>query len=62
MLLHIHRYGEDFFRKTMTDIEPYAVQFGQYLQKQWTLLLKYIEGPVYDKTVEMAEQVRIQII
>ena len=45
----------------MTKIEPYAIQFGQYLQKQWSLLLKYIEGPFYDKSVEIVEQVRITI-
>ena len=41
----------------MTNIEPYAVKLGQYLQKQWNVLLKYIEGPVYDKSIEIAEQV-----
>lgn len=44
------------------NIEPYAIQLGQYLQKQWNLLLKYIEGPVYDTSVEIAEHVRYRII
>jgi hypothetical protein len=43
----------------VTNIEPYAIKLGQHLQKQWNLLLKYIEGPIYDKTIEIAEQVRI---
>jgi len=57
------KYGEEFVRTVMTNIEPYAIKLGQYLQKQWALILKYIEGPVYDKTVEIAEQIqRLSII
>lgn len=48
--------------ESVKSIEPHAVQLGQYLQKQGNLLLKYIEGPVYDKTVEMAEQVGEQTV
>ena len=44
------------------NIEPYAVQVGQHLQKQWNFLLKYIEGPVYDTSVEIAEQVSRRIV
>jgi hypothetical protein len=55
---YLCRYGEEFVRSTITNIEPYAIKFGQYLQKQWNILLKYIEGPIYDKTIEIAEQVR----
>lgn len=57
------KHGQEFVRTTMTNIEPYAIKLGQYLQKQWSLLLKYIEGPVYDKSVEIAEQIqRLSII
>jgi hypothetical protein len=44
----------------MTNIEPYVIKLGQNIQKQWNSLLKYIEGPVYDKSIEIAEQVRIE--
>ena len=54
----ICRNGEAYARSTITKLEPYAVQLGQDFRKRWFLLLKYIEGPVYDKTVEVAEQVR----
>ncbi|CAF3980141.1 unnamed protein product, partial [Rotaria sp. Silwood1] len=50
------KYAEEFLRSTMTNIEPYAIKFGQYLQKQWAFVLKYIEGPIYDKSIEIAEQ------
>ncbi|CAF2905322.1 unnamed protein product [Rotaria sp. Silwood2] len=57
------KYGEEFLRSTMTNIEPYAIKFGQYLQKQSAFLLKYIEGPIYDKSIEIAEQIqRVSII
>ncbi|CAF0734833.1 unnamed protein product [Rotaria sordida] len=52
------KYGEEYLRSTMTNIEPYAIKFGQYLQKQWAFLLKYIEGPIYDKSIEIAEQIQ----
>jgi hypothetical protein len=42
----------------MTKVGPYAIKLGQHFRKQWTMLLKYIEGPVYDKSIEIAEQVR----
>jgi hypothetical protein len=57
--MYVCRYGEEFVRSIMINIEPYAIKLGQYLQKQWNLLLKYIEGPVYDKSIEIAEQVNI---
>ncbi|CAF5217301.1 unnamed protein product, partial [Rotaria magnacalcarata] len=50
------KHGEEFLRSTMANIEPYAIQYGQYIQKQWNHLLKHIEGPIYDKSVEIAEQ------
>ncbi|CAF1021461.1 unnamed protein product, partial [Adineta ricciae] len=50
--------GEQYIRSSLTKMEPYIIQFGHYLQKQWTLLLKYIEGPVYDKSIELAEQIQ----
>lgn len=53
----INRHADGYLRTTITNIEPYAVKSGQYIQKQWTLLLKYIEGPIYDKCYEIAEQV-----
>ncbi|CAF4354407.1 unnamed protein product, partial [Adineta steineri] len=57
------KHGEEFIRSTMINMEPYVIKFGQYLQKQWNLLLTYIEGPIYDKTVEIAEQVqRLSIV
>ena len=52
------RLANDYARLTVQTLEPYAIQSGKYIQKQWNLLLKYIEGPVYDKSVEIAEQVR----
>ncbi|CAF1295956.1 unnamed protein product [Adineta steineri] len=52
------KHGEEFIRSTMINMEPYVIKFGQYLQKQWNLLLTYIEGPIYDKTVEIAEQIQ----
>jgi hypothetical protein len=56
------RYAEEYTRTTINNLEPYAIKFGQYLQKQWNLLVKYIEGPVYDKSIEIAEQVRDLIL
>ncbi|CAF3434189.1 unnamed protein product [Rotaria sp. Silwood1] len=57
------KYAEEFLRSTMTNIEPYAIKFGQYLQKQWAFVLKYIEGPIYDKSIEIAEQIqRISVV
>ncbi|UJR27775.1 hypothetical protein I4U23_009047 [Adineta vaga] len=52
------KQGEEFLRTSLIKMEPYIIQFGQYIQKQWTLLLKYIEGPVYDKSIEIAEQIQ----
>jgi len=57
------KHGEEYTRTTITNLKPYAIQFGQYLEKQCNFLLKYIEGPVYDKSVEIAEQIqRLTII
>ena len=55
------RYGENFVHSTITNIQPYVIEFGHYIQKQWTSLQKYIEGPIYDKSIEIAEQVRMNI-
>jgi len=52
------KYGEEGIRSMVTNIEPYAVKLGQYIQKQWNLLLKYIEGPIADKAIEIVEQIR----
>ncbi|CAF3328330.1 unnamed protein product [Rotaria socialis] len=52
------KHGEEFLRSTMANIEPYAIQYGQYIQKQWNHLLKHIEGPIYDKSAEIAEQIQ----
>ena len=54
----VHRYVERYTRDAVTKIEPIAIEFAQYVRQQWTLLLKYIEGPVYAKTIEITEQVR----
>ncbi|CAF4470690.1 unnamed protein product, partial [Rotaria magnacalcarata] len=27
------KHGEEFLRSTMANIEPYAIQYGQYIQK-----------------------------
>jgi len=45
-------------RTTLVNLEPHVIKFGQTIQIQWNILLKYVEGPVYDKTIEIAEQVR----
>lgn len=54
----ISRNGEAYARSTLTKLEPIVIQLGQDLKKRWFLLMKYIEGPVYDKSIEVAEQVR----
>jgi len=57
------KYAEEYTRTTIANVEPYAIQFNKYLQKQWNVLLKYVEGPIYDKSVEIAEQIqRLTII
>jgi hypothetical protein len=52
------KLGEEYLRSGVAQIEPYAIKVGQHLQQQWALLLKYVEGPVYDKTIEIAEQIQ----
>lgn len=52
------KYADEYARLTMRTLEPYAIQSSKYIQKQWNVILKYIEGPVYDKSVEIAEQIQ----
>lgn len=52
------KYADQYTRSTIKTIEPYAIQSSKYVQKQWNFVLKYIEGPIYDKTVEIAEEIQ----
>jgi hypothetical protein len=57
------KYAEEYIRTTLINLEPYIIKLGQYIQKQWNSLVKYIEGPIYDKSIEIAEQIqRLTII
>lgn len=58
LYIYFFRHGEEYLRTTLVNLEPYAIKLGQYLQKQWNLILKYIEGPAYDKTIEITEQLQ----
>jgi hypothetical protein len=48
----------DHDHEVFLDTSSDTLEYAQYLRQQWTLLLKYIEGPVYAKTIEITEQIQ----
>lgn len=51
------RFGEKYFRSSIETIQFYGSEFGKIFDQKSKELVKYLEGPGYEKAMRAADEV-----